>query len=128
MQFMWQRPAGNSRKSRLTNTGSCKYVKSKQDGREDSDEQPNFKDEIENEESEDSNMYYIHKISSREPYTIDLEVNHKMVLFEIDTGSGLTIISENTYEKLFYCNSLQPCRMNVKSYTGKKCRYLECYK
>ena len=65
-------------------------------------------------------MYYIHQISSREPYMITLEVNSKAIPFEIDTGSGLTIISKYTYEKLFYCNPLQQCRMKVKSYTGEK--------
>ena len=82
-------------------------------------EQPNHHDIIDNEDAEDSNVYYIHRISSREPYKTKLDVNNKMVPFEIDTGFGLTIISKNTYEQLFHNNPLQPCRVIVKSYTGE---------
>ena len=45
---------------------------------------------------------------------ITLEVNSKAIPFEIDTGSRLTIIPKYTYEKLFYCNPLQQCRVKVK--------------
>ena len=104
---------GSNRKGKLNEAGSCKYVQStKEKGC--TDIQPNqvtrYSDNFDNEESEDSNMYYIHQISSREPYMITLEVNSKAIPFEIDTG----------YEKLFYCNPLQQCRMKVKSYTGEK--------
>ena len=68
---------------------------------------------------EEDNVYRIHKLSSREPYMISLTVKDTNVNFEIDTGSGLTLISEETYFQSFSKLDLLPSKSKLKSYTGE---------
>ena len=42
-----------------------------------------------------------------------LDVNHRTVTFEIDTGSGLTIVSRDAYERLFSKYRMETCKLNV---------------
>ena len=44
--------------------------------------------------NEDGEIYYINRIDGKQPYTIQLLLNREAIKFEIDTGSGITIISE----------------------------------
>ena len=79
---------GGYRKNRYQN---CKYLSSEQSGSR----------ELANQnEEEDFNEYNIHALRANDPYVINLEVNSKTITFEIDTGTGLTIVSQDTYERL----------------------------
>ena len=47
------------------------------------------------EDNTEADVYFIHKLDVNvKPYEITLNVDHKNMVFEIDTGSGLTIVSE----------------------------------
>ena len=64
--------------------------------------------------------YHIHYVYKKtKPYTTCLTIDQKAVLFEIDTGSGLTIISRFTYEKQFMNCELLPTRIKVKTYSNE---------
>ena len=46
---------------------------------------------------EDSLSFYIHKIDPTKPLCVTLGIQDSTIKFEIDTGSGITLISEREY-------------------------------
>ena len=57
-------------------------------------------EEIDNIASDDENsVYYVHKIHHLNPLKVEMKVNNKDIKYEVDTGSGLTLISETTYKE-----------------------------
>uniref|UniRef100_A0A182PX69 RT_RNaseH_2 domain-containing protein n=1 Tax=Anopheles epiroticus TaxID=199890 RepID=A0A182PX69_9DIPT len=55
---------------------------------------------------------------------IDLTVDNVELRFEVDTGSPLTIIGKQYYEKHFKCKSLQKCDVDLVSYTNNEIEML----
>ena len=56
---------------------------------------------------------------------------NKLVMFEVDTGAGVTIVSQEVYQQLFHNLKLRPSLMLLKSYTGNQVKvhtYLEKHK
>ena len=46
---------------------------------------------------EDSSSFYIHKVNPKKPLCVTMGIQDSTVKFEIDTGSGITLISEREY-------------------------------
>jgi hypothetical protein len=62
--------------------------------------------------------HYADKISGKQPpYTIKLSLNKNLITFEIDTGSGITIISQETYNSHFSDIPLTPTTAVIKTYS-----------
>ena len=70
------------------------------------------------EDTDDLPIYRVSKPSSH-PITVELEINHKKLLMEIDTGAAVSVISRDTYNKPFSDTSLNPCTVRLKTYTGE---------
>ena len=68
---------------------------------------------------DESEIYHLHHIAGKNAYTITLRVNNCDVNFEIDTGSGLTIISEELYNSVFKDTPLQNTNICLKTYSGE---------
>ena len=50
---------------------------------------------------------------------MELEVNQKRLMMEVDTGAAVSIISMDTYQKLFSGTKLNSSNLRLKTYTGK---------
>ena len=57
--------------------------------------------------------------TGRQPYKAVFDVNGKKVLMEIDTGSGMSIISEDVYKQSFPHVPLEGSRVKLKGYSGE---------
>ena len=57
--------------------------------------------------------------SSAHSLTMELEINHKKVMMEIDTGATISVISVNTYKKLFSNVKLSKSTVRLRTYTGE---------
>lgn len=53
-----------------------------------------------------------------EPFTVTVQVNTKMLKMQIDSGSGLTVISDRDYYEQFSTCKLSKCNMRFCFYTG----------
>ena len=51
-------------------------------------------EDIDSNSDEDSSSFYIHKINPTKPLCVTLDIQDSTTKFEIDTGSGITLISE----------------------------------
>ena len=49
---------------------------------------------IDSNSDEDSSSFYIHKINPTKPLCVTLGIEDNAINFKIDTGSGITLISE----------------------------------
>ena len=56
---------------------------------------------------------------STHPIKVKLEIQGKPVDMEVDTGAAVSIISEETYKKLFPNLNLQKVPIGLKTYTGE---------
>ena len=73
-------------------------------------------EEIDNIASDDENsVYYVHKIHHVNPLKVEMIVNNKDVNFEVDTGSGLTLISETTYDEKLSIYKLANTKIAIKT-------------
>ena len=72
----------------------------------------------------EADVHAINHISGKNNYTIDLSVNDTPIEFNIDTGSGLTIISNVTYKKLFQRQPLLNVSTIIQTYSGEKLNVL----
>ena len=72
------------------------------------------------EQEEDTDDLPIYRVSkpSAHPITVELEVNRKKLRMEIDTGAAVSVISMDTYQKLFSDTSLNTSTLRLKTYTG----------
>jgi len=63
----------------------------------------------------------IDKIDGRSshPITVQLEVQGKPLLMEVDTGAAVSIISEETYDTLFSQVPLNQSTVGLRTYTGE---------
>ena len=52
---------------------------------------------IDSNSDEDSSSFYIHKINPKKPLCATLGIQDSTIKFEIDTGLGITLISEREY-------------------------------
>ena len=73
-------------------------------------------EEIDNIASDDENsVYYVHKIHHLNPLKVEIKVNNKDIKYEVDTGSGLTLISETTYKEKLSNYKLANTKIAIKT-------------
>ena len=63
-------------------------------------------------------IYRVSK-SPAHPITVELEINQKRLTMEVDTGAAVSIISMDTYQKLFLDTKLNSSNLRLKTYTGE---------
>ena len=51
--------------------------------------------------------------------TVQVQVNGQQLSMELDTGAAVSIISQDTKQSLFPDLPLQPCHINLRTYTGE---------
>ena len=54
------------------------------------------------------------------PILIDLELNNRNIVMELDTGAAMSLISETTKKELFPMVNLRHSRVVLKTYTSEK--------
>ena len=77
------------------------------------EENPTFSDPEEE-------IYHIHRITCKNnPYVTNINVNGKSIKFEIDTGAGVTITSEQTYHQ--FLQEMMPIAtyIKIKTYSNE---------
>ena len=74
-------------------------------------------DETDNLFSDEDEILWVKAIQGTDPYRIWLPVNETRIEFEIDTGFGKTILSENFYRDNFIRVPLQSTEMTLKTYS-----------
>ena len=92
-----------------------KYVSSKECHAISEDVEIEKKDAKEVEE-----FFHIHNRTATKPYIVNLTVNGKEIQFEVDTGSGVTVVNQETYYEHFKQKRLEKCDIILKSYTGEQ--------
>ena len=85
-------PNGRARRSQTKQTGRTQYI----------DCSPNSEQE---ENTDDLPIYQVSK-PSLHPIIVELEINRKKLVMEIDTGAAVLVISRDKYNKLFSDTSL----------------------
>ena len=71
------------------------------------------------EDIEEVPLYTIWKRAAH-PITVDVSVNNKLLLMEVDTGAAVSIISENTQKRMFPEATLHPTSVLLKTYSGER--------
>ena len=54
------------------------------------------------------------------PIEINVQINDKPIVMELDTGADISIISESTYQSMFASVPMQPSSLLLKTYTGER--------
>ena len=72
---------------------------------------------------ENSLSFYIHKINPTKPLCVTLGIQDSTIKFEIDTGSGITLISEREYCMHFQNLPLTGTKIKVRIYAKEQSRY-----
>ena len=76
-------------------------------------------------ESPDDEIMYINKVvGSKAPLSVNVEVEKKYIEFEVDTGSGITVISEYTFRTYFGSYELNNTDIVVKTYSNQRLNML----
>ena len=66
--------------------------------------------------SDDENsVYYVHKIHYVNPLKVELKVNNENINSEVDTVSGITLISETTYQEKLSNYKLRNTKIAIKN-------------
>ena len=76
-------------------------------------------EEGENPVADEDDVYFVYKFQSVDPYKIELKINQMDIEFEIDTGSGKTIVPESVYKERFAGVNLQRTKLMLKTYSGE---------
>ncbi|XP_049276119.1 uncharacterized protein K02A2.6-like [Rhipicephalus sanguineus] len=53
------------------------------------------------------------------PYRVEVSVNGTSLIMEIDTGASVSLVSEETFRRIFPSRRLEPSSVMLKSYTGE---------
>lgn len=61
---------------------------------------------------------------SHPPFTVEMTITEKPLMFEVDMGATVTILSQEVYQQLFPSLKLYPSLMLLKSYTGDQVKVL----
>ena len=71
------------------------------------------------EDIEEVPLYTIRKRASHH-ITVDVSVNDKLLLMEVDTGAAVSVISESTQKGMFPDATLHPTSVLLKTYSGEQ--------
>lgn len=53
------------------------------------------------------------------PYRVEVSVNGTSLIMEIDTGASVSVVSEETFRRIFPSCRLEPSSVRLKGYTGE---------
>ena len=67
----------------------------------------------------ENSVYYVHKIHHVNPLKVEMKVNNKNINFEVDTGSGITLISETTYQEKLSNYKLTNTKIAIETYANE---------
>ena len=67
-----------------------------------------------------SGMYNVKSVEGAPPFQTEVHVNEIPVIFQIDTGAGVTIMNKSDFHLNFGEEPLNPTRTVLRSYTGDK--------
>ena len=79
---------------------------------------------IDSNSDEDSSSFYIHKINPTKPLCVTLGIQDSTIKIEIDTGSGITLISEGEYCTHFQNLPLTGTKIKVGTYANESLKVL----
>ena len=79
---------------------------------------------IDSNSDEDSLSFYVHKINPSNPRCVTLSFQDSTIKFEIDTGSGITLISEREYCTHFQNLPLTGTKIKVRTYANEPLKVL----
>lgn len=78
------------------------------------------------EETEDFSDFLNHidvlnQVSTKthQPYLVDLELDGKSLVMEVDTGACMSLVSEQTFNQLFPQKALKPTNTRLSTYSGQ---------
>ena len=69
---------------------------------------------------EELGLYNIHDNEAPRPMVLEVEVEGRQVPMEIDTGAAVTIMSKDTWQRMFATLPLSKSQIALKTYTLKK--------
>ena len=69
--------------------------------------------------SDSEGLYTISDKSLVKPFTVDVKLNGKPLSMELDTGATVSLISQNTFKRLFPGTELQQSSTKLHSYSGE---------
>lgn len=76
---------------------------------------------VEEEQGEDEyTLFNVPSSKKSKPYVITLEVERQQLKMEIDTGASLSLVSEDTREKLWPNKRLLPTTAKLRTYSGQE--------
>ena len=70
----------------------------------------------EKEEEEEEEVYYIRKLNNKKPMEVQIEIESQKIIFQIDTGTGISLISESTYRRYLFNHKLSNTDVVIKTY------------
>ena len=73
-----------------------------------------------NSDSSDDFTLFTFRNKSTPPILIDLELNNRNIVMELDTGAAMSLISETTKKELFPTVNLRHSEVVLKTYTSEK--------
>ena len=79
---------------------------------------------VDSNSDESSSSFYIHKINPTKPLCVTLGIEDNTINFKIDTGSGITLISEREYCMHFQNLSLTGTKTEVRTYANELLKVL----
>ena len=82
------------------------------------------KENMDSNSDENSSSFYIHKINATKPWCVRLGIQDSTIKFEIDTGSGITLISEREYCMYFQNLPLAGTKTEVWTYANEPLKVL----
>ena len=63
-------------------------------------------------------------MSSSKPIEVEVHINDQPLIMELDTGAGVSMISERTYQSMLAQTQLQPLNVPLRTYTGERMKVL----
>lgn len=78
----------------------------------------NFLENDGNRDDGDDEPMYQMSLANYKPVCIKIKVQNCFLKMEVDTGSALSCISRNVYDKCFSKINLNPCHINLRFYDG----------
>lgn len=77
-------------------------------------------------ESEEFPVFHIGMNSKTPPYEVTVQMDGSDVTMEVDTGSSVSVISKETYERLWSGRELSWCKYRLRSYLEEPIAVLGC--
>ena len=74
----------------------------------------------EDEELEEQVLQHLPSRNSSKPFHVTVNIEGKQVEMEVDTGAGVSLVAESTYQKFWPSQKLQKSTVRLQTYTGER--------